>query len=234
MLETVSKVPDQFCSALAGIGLKCSQPIITINIWHLIVGLLIFLSVWALMHVLFRHRHLHTYQHLEGAKGPYGASRERRTIRLHPKTMARLVGEKGFDQITKSDAASKLNPKYQNRYFVVEIREGGKRIFKRELKLLAWALRLEPREFQVDAETLSVLKEGSESKLDDDTSDSVGVDGAFDIFVRPVRWWDIRHWLNHPSREIRFALYVAIFAALLEYSGDIIDLLQRLMTPPSN
>ncbi|MEO0818485.1 MAG: hypothetical protein AAFX86_14425 [Pseudomonadota bacterium] len=146
--------------------------------------------------------------------------------------MARALNQPGFDKIAKSKAATGLNERYGDRYFVVEVREGGRRLLQRELKVIAWWHRLEENEFQADPETLSLIKKGSESKIDDDTNDTTGADGIFDIYLRPVRWWDFRHWLNHPSREIRYALYVAIFATCLEYSSDFTEFLRALFRTP--
>ena len=43
----------------------------------------------------------------------------------------------------------------------------------------------------------------------------------------------VRHWLFHPNREIRYALYVALFAATLEYSSPILELVAQMLKVPS-
>ncbi|MDP1555040.1 MAG: hypothetical protein Q8L84_06235, partial [Hyphomonas sp.] len=62
---------------------------------------------------------------------------------------------------------------------------------------------------------------------------TVGVDGTFDLFVRAVRWWDVRHWIFHPDREIRVSLRVAGFIAALEFLPGINNALKLLMRVPS-
>jgi len=161
-----------------------------------------------------------------------GASPEVKTIRVNPHAFAKALKERGYEQLNPTNAAKKLNEKYGDRYFVCQFREGGKRMFRRELKIRAWHINLKNTDFQLDPETLDLLKKASFSKLDDELGDSYGADGKFDIFFRPVKWWDLRHWLNHPAREIRYALYIAIFAAFLEYSSDIIEMLRTLFRSP--
>lgn len=204
-----------------------------IHVWHVFAGLIVFGLVSVAVWLFRRPNRLDKQAKVLEAKAPYGASPEVKTLRLHPHDFANALGERGYDQITSTrKVAGALNEKYSERYFVVQIRESGRKLFSRELKIVAWAHRLDRNEFQLDPDTLARLKAGSASKLDDDLDDKFGADGKFDIFFRKVRWWDLRHWLNHPAREIRYALYVAIFAALLEYSGDILELLGRLFRVP--
>lgn len=225
----------EFCSGLDAIGVGCAQELLTIRIWHLFVGLTVFIFVTMGVWLFRRPNRLDRHFKLHQSKTPYGASPERRTLRLHPHDFAKALGENGYDAIEqKTIVAEKLNEKYSARYFVVRFHEGGQTLFSQELKIIAWPYRLNPNEFQLDPATLSRLKTGSVSKLDDELDAKYGADGTFDIFFRKVRWWDLRHWLNHPAREIRYALYVAIFAAALEYSGDIIDLIRQLFRVPGS
>ncbi|WP_273013853.1 MULTISPECIES: hypothetical protein [unclassified Hyphomonas] len=147
--------------------------------------------------------------------------------------MAKLVGETGYSGLGYREAGSKLNEAYGDKYFVVQFQEGGNSVCRTEIRLKAAYFGQDRNEVRVDAETLTKLKIGSASKADDGTSDSVGVDGQFDIFAREVRWWDVRHYLFHPNREIRYALYVALFATTLEYSSPIFELVARILKSPS-
>lgn len=228
----MDRVQAIICGGFDAVGAPCRATLVQINVWHVFVGLIIFGLVSVTVWLFRRPNRLDKQNKILRAKTPYGASPEVRTVRLHPHAMARALKEPGYDTLTKMDAAAKLNEKFGQHYFVVQFREGGKKLFSKELKVVAWWRSLNEDEFQSDPETLAQIKIGSASKEDDELGDTYGADGTFDIFFRKVRWWDLRHWLNHPAREIRYALYVAIFAATLEYSGDIIELLGRLFSAP--
>jgi hypothetical protein len=228
----LANIQSIVCGGFDAVGAPCSATLLQINVWHVFVGLIVFVLVSVGVWLFRRPNRLDKHSKVLQAKTPYGASPEVRTLRLHPHVMAKALNEPGYDSLTKMDAAAKLNEKYGQRYFVVQVREGGRKLFSKELKVVAWWRSLSEAEFQTDPETLAQIKRGSASKEDDELGDTYGADGTFDIFFRKVRWWDLRHWLNHPAREIRYALYVAIFAAALEYSGDIIELLSQLFSAP--
>jgi len=225
----MDNIPSAICAGFETIGPSCAANVLEIKFWHLFVGLVIFVLVTTLVWFFRRNIRLDRQHHVQTANTPYGATPEVRTLRLNPHAMASALNEPGFETLSKTEAAAKLNEKYGHRYFVVQFREGGRKLFSKELKISAWWRNLKETEFQVDPETLAQIKTGSASKEDDELGNSYGADGTFDIFFRKVRWWDLRHWLNHPAREIRYAMYVAIFATALEYSGDIIELVRSLL-----
>lgn len=227
MLDFLRSGPDAVCGGLNAIGIECTQTVLQINVWHLILSALVFVLVTATVMFVRRHKRLDRYHTIEKVSCPYGAAPVAQTIRVHPYSFARAIGHQ-VGQLNKTDVAATLNDKYSRKFFVVEIREGTRKILTKELKVIAWRYSLSEEEIQVDPITLRQIKGGSESLDDDDLDDTFGAEGTFDVHFRPVQWWDIRHWLNHPSREIRYALYVAIFAALLEYSSDIIELFRTL------
>lgn len=224
MIDFIKKGPESFWTALGNVGLDCTVPILTITLWHIVISASLFAIVALIVSITRRHKKLENQLHVKEVTAPYAALDDPLTLRLHPHRMADALGESGYRGLSKSDAAKKLNDKYEKRYFVIEIRESNKKLLAKEIRLEAWAFKLEEDQFRLDPITQKELKAGSESKYDDDTKDDTGVDGKFDIYFRPVRWWDFRHWLNHPSREIRYTIYVAIFAAFLEYSGFIFKL----------
>ena len=228
----MESIPSAICSGFGSIGIACGANVIEVKVWHLFVGLLVFVLTTTLVWFFRRNSRLDKQYQIQTATTPYGASPEVRTLRLNPQAMAIALGERGYESLNKRDAAAKLNEKYGHRYFVVQFREGGRKLFSKELKVIAWWRSLGETEFQVDPATLAQIKMGSASKEDDELGDTYGADGSFDIFFRKVRWWDLRHWLNHPAREIRYALYVAIFAAGLEYSSDLIEMLRALFAVP--
>ena len=228
----MENIPLAVCDGLEFVGAPCATQIMVIKLWHLIAGLVIFGLVATIVWFLRRNNRLENLDRLREMSAPYGAIPEARTIRVNPHAFAKAIGERGYDELNRTNAAKRLNEKYGDRYFVVQFRERGKRKFSRELKIQAWHISLAENEFRLDPETLDTLKGASDSQLDDELGDNFGADGTFDIFFRKVRWWDIRHWLNHPAREIRYALYVAIFATCLEYSGYILGFLKLVMQVP--
>ncbi|MDJ0922848.1 MAG: hypothetical protein QNI84_17100 [Henriciella sp.] len=228
MWSLLESVPSGVCQGLGAIGADCTNSILIIKVWHLFLIFGIFLIVSLIAYFIRRYNRLDRHHGLIEMTAPYGAAPVARTIRMNPHAFAKAIGEKGYDTLTRTEAAKKLNERYGERYFVCRFIENGSTLFRRELKIQAWHIMLKETEFRLDPETLDMLKKGSASKDDDELDDTYGAEGSFDIFFRKVRWWDLRHWLNHPAREIRYALYVAIFAATLEYSGDLIELLQQL------
>ncbi|MAN47035.1 MAG: hypothetical protein GYB49_08675 [Alphaproteobacteria bacterium] len=233
MLEFITQGPDAICTAVAEAGIRCDQPLFVINLWNLTLSIVLGVLTFMLVRLIMNYRGLETHEKVFEMKVPMGALPEKRMMRLNPYTMAKLVGEDGYEPLKYREAGTKLNEAYGKKYFVVQFQEGGNNICRTEVRLKAAWFPQERNAVRVDAETLTKLKIGSASKSDDGTSDSIGVDGQFDIFAREVRWWDVRHWLFHPNREIRYALYVALFAATLEYSSPILGLVGHILKAPT-
>ncbi|CAN0255839.1 unnamed protein product, partial [Chrysoparadoxa australica] len=207
MLSTIQSGPAFFCEGISAIGISCSKQVLVINIWHLFLIIVIFCMVTTVTYFFRRHKQLHHQHVLSDMQTPYGAAPESRTIRINPHALAKALDLSGYEELNRMAAAKKLNEKYGDKFFVVSFYESGKRLFTREVKIRAWYRKLQDAEFQLDPVTLDLLKAGSASKEDDELGDSYGADGIFHIYFRPVKIWDIRHWLNHPSRENRLALY---------------------------
>ncbi len=78
----------------------------------------------------------------------------------------------------------------------------------------------------VDDLTTVRLKNGHPDDDDDKDANghSIPVSGRYDVYIRPVQWYDVRHWLLHPNREIRIVVWVTIittlFPMLLGYLFD--------------
>ncbi len=224
--------PDAICGWMETSGLSCRTVVFQLNIWNVLSFVLIATLISVAVHFVRRYRSLDTHDMVMNLRAPFGAISTPHTMQMHPHTLAQLLKLKGYDELGYRDAARKLNSKLKKQFFVVQMQEGGREVLRTELNLLVPWRGMDPDCFRVDPVTLARLKKGTESKQDDDTDNSVGADGIFDIFVRPVRPWDFRHWLFHPNREIRIALYVAIFAASLEYSSQIFELLRWMMSAP--
>ncbi len=218
------------CSNFNFLTPSCDYVVWQFEVWHIFLTIGVFLVFASIVWIVRWPNRFENQRQILKVKTPYGASPENRTMRLHPLAMANALKERGYEDLAekKREAAKKLNEKYSDRYFVVTIREGGRTLVSKELKVIAWPYRVDKEEFQLDPDTLAKLKIGSASKLDDELGDRYGADGEFDVFFRKVRWWDLRHWLNHPAREIRYAIYVAFFATALEYSGDVIQLMGHI------
>jgi hypothetical protein len=43
-----------------------------------------------------------------------------------------------------------------------------------------------------------------------DDGDDLPVMGQYNVYIRPTRWFDVRHWLLHPNREVRIAVWVTM------------------------
>jgi len=56
---------------------------------------------------------------------------------------------------------------------------------------------------------------------EDDNPESEIV-GQYDVYIRKVRWYDIRHWLLHPNREIRIVIWVTLITTTLPVLLDIL------------
>lgn len=109
----------------------------------------------------------------------------------------------------------------QSAYYVitlVECAKDGNRILgtpvlTRELRV--WRKTNPPKEgyVQLDASSLREVRDRNNSSLDD--TDGTEIEGTYDLYARRVRWYDLRHWLVHPNREIRIALWVTIISTVV-------------------
>ena len=70
---------------------------------------------------------------------------------------------------------------------------------------------------QLAADDLTSVRRRNGYTDDDDESGPeamVLVNGTYDVFIRPVHWYDVRHWLLHPNREIRIVVWVTLITTL--------------------
>lgn len=229
MWSFISDGPEGFCSLLSASGVDCSTEIFAINIWNAISGLMLFLIGWAIIAFFMRYRRLDTFHITHGVKVPYKSLDDVNIVKMHPYRMRELFEEKNLRNLGAKALTAKLNEKYENEYFIVLFREEGRTIARRELRMVAVWQKTQEHEVRTDPETMRILKKGSSSPLDDDTDDSFGVDGVFDMFVRPIRWWDVRHWFFHPNREVKIGVRVAVFITAIEYSSTIWKLLKSII-----
>lgn len=134
----------------------------------------------------------------------------------------------GLDPSLKQSAQAvqaKLKADVAN-YYVITLVETSKRreVFTRELRLnLPNGNRWKPqaKQLQLD-ETLLTHVRFNNGLEEDDSPDAERIAGTYDVYIRRVRWWDIRHWLTHPNREIRIVIWVTLITTTLP---TVIDLL---------
>lgn len=108
-----------------------------------------------------------------------------------------------------------------SQYFVVTLvqcdpgsnRLLGTPVLSREVRV--WRKSNPPKDgfLQLDADALREVRARNNSSLDD--LDGTEVGGVYDLYMRRVRWYDVRHWLVHPNREIRIALWVTIISMVV-------------------
>ena len=100
-----------------------------------------------------------------------------------------------------------------DRYYVVTIVEKDKRkvVVYRELRLqspIGGRYQTQPDEIQLDEALLTHVRFENGNVEDDEPGTEVA--GRYQVYVRRVRWYDVRHWLQHPNREIRIIIWVTI------------------------
>jgi hypothetical protein len=122
-----------------------------------------------------------------------------------------------LDRYIKADA---------QRFYVVTIVESSKRkpVLYKELRLhmpVGNRWRPNPDHVQLDQAALTEVRLANGFDDDDDPQSGV-VSGLYDIYIRQVRWYDIRHWLTHPNREIRIVLWVTIITTTLPTFIDVL------------
>ena len=137
MIDFIKKGPESFCTVLGNAGLDCSVSILTITLWHLILGAIVFFLVFGIAFWIRSYGRLDRQDNIGNVTAPYAAIDLQNTIRLHPYTLATALKKPAYLDLTKSDAAKKLNERYGKKYFVVEFHEGGKKILAKDVKLNA-------------------------------------------------------------------------------------------------
>lgn len=233
MWEGLAEGPHAACEAAKTIGIECSTTVFSVNLWQSFMLVAMLSTLMLLAYFIGRFRRLDTHKMLFGVSAPYRALDERKVLKLHPSQMAKMLGHQKWLNLGAATLAKKLNESYSKQYFIVEFREAGRKLYRGEAKLVPIWQQTQEGEVRIDLETMRALKLGSNSTQDDNTPNTVGVTGSFDMFVRAVRWWDIRHWIFHPDREIRIGLRVAAFIAALEYLPSVNTGLKFLLRAPS-
>lgn len=113
------------------------------------------------------------------------------------------------------------------RYYVVTVVEAKRNvvIFQREMRLNVpfgnrW--KNQPGVIQLDTSGVTEVRRLNGYEEDDDLNSGVIV-GDYNVYIRPVRWYHVRHWLTHPNREIRIVVWVTIITTSVPLLIEIIS-----------
>lgn len=147
-------------------------------------------------------------------------------IRAFAKKNADAFLEQNTSQTARLKWGAEKHKKVHNDYFVVTLVECapgtarwlGTPVMTRELRI--WRKSNPPKEgyLQLDVASLREVRDHNNSSVDD--IDGTEVDGTYDLYLRKVSVFDIRHWLVHPNREIRIALWVTIISMVVPVIFD--------------
>lgn len=224
------------CSGLENVGMDCGQIVVQLTVWHMMIVMLFIIFALVAIRIYYYVMVPSGTRHIDGVThAAIGAAPYDKTLMLNAHRMWKAL-EQSEPTEGLPGTARALKQLYHNErttYFVVEFREAGKFLFRRELAVRPTQKNLGEEEFRVDSNTLEKLKAKSRSSADDDTGSSIAAIGDFDINVRPVGRLDWRHYLNHPNREIRLTIWVALFAITLEYSIPFVRLIREIFSTPS-
>lgn len=225
------------CDHASQVGVNCSASVFTLTIWHLIVVAIVLPVVGFIIHFVTRYRDISRDKWKKAHRmkcHEKGAVNYPDTLMLDAHTLRDALGETGLNDMPPKEASGVLNERLEGKYFLVQFWEGKEEMFRKELKIRAGWKTMDHAIFRTDPDTLRLLKTKSKSDDDDDTEPNIGAIGQFNIFFRPITNWDARHWLNHPNREIRIGIWVALFATFLEFGPDLWEFLRALFKTPSS
>jgi hypothetical protein len=123
-----------------------------------------------------------------------------------------------------SEQVKGLLKKDSSRYYVVTIVESGKAraLIYRELLLQVATRRgrAGPGSIQLDQQLLTDIRLGNGYEEDD--VEGADIISKYNIYLRRVRWYDVRHWLLHPNREIRIVVWVTLITTTLPVLLDVL------------
>ena len=139
------------------------------------------------------------------SKPTYSAIRIRRAphtykdhVRVSPRAYMNFHGRSAQTSVT-SDVVKSDRAKDASRYYVVTVVEDGALLplVSKEMHLhFAMGKYTVPEGFaQFDDSALSDIRLNNSSADDDELGTEIA--GSYNIYIRKVRWWDVRHWLAH-------------------------------------
>lgn len=112
-----------------------------------------------------------------------------------------------------SELAKDARAKDQTTYYVVSVKQANpvRELVYREMRLQAppvGAARLPKGQIRLDARDLAEVRRRNSYESDNDPE--APIEGTYNVYIRPVRWYDLRHWLMHPVREVRILIWVTL------------------------
>lgn len=124
----------------------------------------------------------------------------------------------------EGEEAKKFIRRDSDRYYVVTIVEQGKRLplVYKELRLQVPSRggRVQKGVAQLDLDVLTDVRLNNGYEEDDENGTDIM--GAYNVYVRRVRWYDVRHWLLHPNREIRLVIWVTLITTTVPVLLDLL------------
>ncbi len=212
------------CRTIRTLGADCDSTIVSIDLR----ALLIVLAVAGAVIVIVGAVRLLRPNKSEGitVSCPYAALNAASTMRMHPDTMAKMLNMViPDDKKSKSSRANYIIKRYGTKYHKIKFYENDDYLFQAELKIEPWPHKINEDEIRLDNVTLDRLKMKSESDNDDGTDATTGADGRFTFESEPFIWYDVWNWINHPNRETRWSVRVALAIAAIEFLPEIVNAL---------
>ncbi|MEQ1812409.1 MAG: hypothetical protein ABL889_20945 [Terricaulis sp.] len=189
---------------------------------------ILLLSVALIATVLIRYSWVWSKPVLREATIKFGSHLYQDNLRLNPDDYLayhNLSKDLSFD----SDAVKKRMQRDASRYYLVTVVEKGRPIalVYREMRLQVPRRngRVSPNSLQLDETSLTEVRLGNSQPDDDDATQQPApqhLAGSYNIYIRPVRWYDVRHWLLHPNREIRIVVWVTLITTTVPVLLDLL------------
>jgi hypothetical protein len=144
-------------------------------------------------------------------------------LRLSPPDYLKFHGLSPMLSVEDQRLTDRIN-KDVARYYLVTVVEKGKRkpLLYKEMRLHVATRRgrVQQNAVQFDQEDLTAIR--LNNGYEEDDQPDTDLVGSYNVYVRRVRFYDVRHWLMHPSREIRTLVWVTLITTTIP---TILDLL---------
>ena len=159
----MSDLKEKICIEAEKIGVDCSMAAIsiTITVWHLLVFAALSIIAGVLIRAILEYANIAVTQWKQslGVKShEKGAVNYPNTVMLNAHRMRDMLEVDGLDGLSSIQTAQALNAKFEKDYFLVQFRENGGQLFRKELKIRAGWRMINYFEFRTDPDTLKVLK----------------------------------------------------------------------------
>ncbi len=171
--------------------------------------------------LLMRYSWVWSAPTIKGAKIKNAAHMYQSHLRMSPEDYLAL---KKLKLNFESDQAKAFVNRDAANYYLVTIVEQGKpkALVYQELRLQMPTRKGRAAKgfIQLDDSSLTAVRLGNVSEDDDESGTEIK--GTYDVYVRRVRWFDLRHWFLHPNREIRIVVWVTLITTTLPVLLDLL------------